>query len=120
VFCNVTVNICIYSLVFVSLMMFRYESKHVGDNVMSNKKVYVTQLSVFSWGLINSGKIHGQCKILNRNRHFMVEVRRMQMLLTVESLAVFICTTWFNIHNLHISDNVFMCYIRCSDHQLFP
>jgi len=62
--------------------MVRYESKHVRNNVTSNNRVYVTQLSVFSWGLIISDKIHGQCKILKKNRYFMVEVRRMQMLLT--------------------------------------
>jgi len=56
----------LYSLVFVSLMMVLYESKHVGNNVMSNNRVYVTQLSVFSWSLINSDKIHGQCKILKK------------------------------------------------------
>jgi hypothetical protein len=55
-------------------MMSRYESKHVGNNLMSNNRVYVTQLSVFSWSLVNSDKVHGHCKILDRNTHFMVEV----------------------------------------------
>jgi hypothetical protein len=72
--CNATVNICIYFLVFVSLMMSRYESKDVGDNLMSNNRVYVTQLSVFRWSLINSDKVHWHCKVLDRNTHFMVEV----------------------------------------------
>ena len=35
----------LYSLAFVSLMMVRYESKHVRNNVLSNNRVYVTQLT---------------------------------------------------------------------------
>jgi len=44
---DVIVNLHICSLVFVSLMMTRYESK----------------LSVFSWILMNGGSRHVQCKV---------------------------------------------------------
>jgi hypothetical protein len=60
---NVIVNVYICSLLFVSLMIGPCEPKHAGD-VMQNRKVHLTKLGECRWIVINSDKIHGQCKIL--------------------------------------------------------
>lgn len=55
---NVIVNLYIFSLLFVSPMIARYETKHVGD-VMQNSKVYITKLSECRWIVTYSDKIKG-------------------------------------------------------------
>lgn len=52
---KVIVKVYTRSLLFVSLMIARYEPKHVWD-VAQNSKVYITKLSECRWIVTNSDK----------------------------------------------------------------